>query len=297
MEREAGTSLPAGQVPLVIGVTGHRDLLASEHEEIKERIRAFFLHMQERGLNKLVTYGGAFSNHIAAVAACARHHGMESVGIIRGEELTADANPTLRYAASCGMELIFIDRQSYREKDQPGFHQRFLNSAHEYYVIPEGGSNDLAVRGATEILGTHTRDFDCICIAAGTGGTAAGVIHSARAQQQVLVFPALKGDFIRSDIERLLPDRDKTVTEWSVVEDYHFGGYARWNRQLIDFINDFKAANHIAIDHIYNGKMLFGLLDLIKNGYFSPETSILVIHTGGTQSIVGFNEINGLLIK
>ncbi|MEL7145727.1 MAG: pyridoxal-phosphate dependent enzyme [Bacteroidota bacterium] len=271
----------------------HPEVSGNKWRKLKYNI----LKMQELGHDRLVTFGGAFSNHIAATAACAKHHGIRSVGIIRGEELTETSNATLRFAASCGMELIFVNRQDYRQKTTEHFLDKYLDNWQQAYIIPEGGSNALAVKGTAEIVGKHTAPYDFLCVAAGTGGTAAGVIREAAPHQKVLVFPALKGDFIKRDIEKLLPGKNDIKCKWVVIDDYHFGGYAKWNLTLINFINDFKAQNSIALDHIYTGKMLFGLSDLIKNGYFSHETSILVIHTGGTQSIVGFNQINGLLLK
>ena len=171
----------------------HTDVSGNKWRKLKYN----FLEMQQRGLDQLVTFGGAFSNHIAATAACAQHHGFKSVGIIRGQELSEDANPTLRFAANCGMKLIFVDRQAYRAKESPDFLAKYLEDAQSYYPIPEGGSNELAVQGAAEILGSHTSAFNYICVSAGTGGTAAGIIRSAEEDQQVLVFPALKGDFMQ----------------------------------------------------------------------------------------------------
>lgn len=261
------------------------------------KLRYNFLGMKQSGFHKLVTFGGAFSNHIAATAACAKAHGYESIGIIRGEELDSSSNHTLRFASEQGMKLLFISRDAYRRKDQPDFINSYLKNPDTYYVIPEGGTNELAVKGTSEILGEHTVAFDIICVSAGTGGTAAGIINSMRPHQKTLVFPALKGNFLRGDIEKLVAADKQYGKDWELIADYHFGGYAKWNMALIDCINNFKLTNDVEIDVIYNGKMIFGLHDLVKNHYFSKETSILVTHTGGTQSTVGFNEINGLLIK
>lgn len=260
------------------------------------KLRYNFLEMQKSGMHKLVTFGGAFSNHIAATAACAKAHNYESVGIIRGDELKSTSNHTLRFASEQGMQLLFVSREAYRRKKEPDFLSEYLAHPEDYYLIPEGGTNEKAIKGTSEILGSHTKNFDIICVCAGTGGTAAGIINSAMPHQKVLVFPALKGNFLKEEIGRHISHK-KYGKDWELIGDYHFGGYAKWNRQLVDFINRFKEANQIAIDIIYNGKMIFGLRDLIKNSYFYPSTSILVIHTGGTQSTVGFNEINGLLLK
>ena len=261
------------------------------------KLRYNFLEMQNSGMNQLITFGGAFSNHIAATAACARVHHYKSIGIIRGDELEERSNHTLRFASEQGMHLIFVSREVYRKKDTPGYIDAYVENPENYYVIPEGGTNEKSIKGTSEILGSHTENFDVICVSAGTGGTAAGIINSAQPNQKILVFPALKGSFLRDEISTHISADKKYGEDWELIRDYHFGGYAKWNMQLVDFINRFKEINNIAIDTIYNGKMIFGLHDLIKNNYFYDSTSILVIHTGGTQSTVGFNEVNGLLIK
>ncbi|MEL6560426.1 MAG: pyridoxal-phosphate dependent enzyme [Bacteroidota bacterium] len=261
------------------------------------KLRYNFLEMRQSGMTKLVTFGGAFSNHIAATAACAKAHNYESIGIIRGDELNHTSNHTLRFASEQGMKLIFVSREAYRGKEEPDFLNEYMVNPKDYYLIPEGGTNKKAIKGTSEILGSHTENFDVICVCAGTGGTAAGIINSAMPHQKVLVFPALKGDFLKKEIGKHISVHKKYGESWELIGSYHFGGYAKWNMQLVDFINKFKEVNQIAIDIIYNGKMIFGLQDLIKNSYFYDSTRILAIHTGGTQSTVGFNEINGLLIK
>lgn len=274
------------------------DLIHSEIPGNKWRkLKYNFLEMQRQGISRLVTFGGAFSNHIAATAACARAHGFESIGIIRGDELHPESNHTLRFAASCGMKLLFVSRTAYREKDHPDFLKSYIDDPETYYHIPEGGTNSLAIRGASEILDGHTESFDLICVAAGTGGTAAGIINSLTTHQKALIFPALKGSFIRKEIEKYTNPEKKYGKDWEIINRYHFGGYARWNKELIEFINTFKKQHSIPLDHIYNGKMMYGLHELFKNGYFRNYTSLLAVHTGGIQSIIGFNESNGNLIK
>jgi 1-aminocyclopropane-1-carboxylate deaminase len=160
--------------------------------------------------------------------------------------------------------------------------QKFGN----FYVIPEGGTNDLAIKGCEEILSEKDSKFDVICVAVGTGGTISGLINSAKNHQRVIGFPALKGDFLEQEIEGLTTKREN----WSLLNEYHFGGYAKYNKALISFINQFYEVTKIPLDPIYTGKMLFGIVDVIKKDYFSENSKILIIHTGGLQGIEGVNQ-------
>ncbi|MFD0863616.1 1-aminocyclopropane-1-carboxylate deaminase/D-cysteine desulfhydrase [Sungkyunkwania multivorans] len=235
----------------------------------------------------LITFGGAFSNHIAAVARAGQVRGFATVGIIRGEELASkiQGNPTLKYAQNCGMELEFISRENYRQKDSAAFLQELNLKYNDVYIIPEGGTNDLAVKGCEEIVTPDDRTFDVIACCVGTGGTISGIINSSKPEQLVLGFPALKGDFLKEEI-RKFAQKDN----WNLIADYHFGGYAKVNRELIAFLNTFKKSTGIPLDPVYTGKMAFGIINLIKNGYFKKGSRILMIHTGGLQGIAGMNK-------
>lgn len=234
----------------------------------------------------LLTFGGAYSNHIAAVAAVGNAYGFSSVGVIRGEELgnKVDSNPTLRYARDCGMHLEFVSREAYRCKNDPDFQKELLSHFDDYYLIPEGGTNTLAVKGCEEILTNEDTVFDYITACVGTGGTLAGLINSSKEHQQVLGFPALKGDFLKEDIRKFaLKDN------WQLITGYECGGYARVTRELIAEMNAFYRETGILTDPVYTGKMITGILDLLKKGYFKKGSRILVIHTGGLQGIAGMN--------
>jgi len=243
---------------------------------------------QKKKAKTLITFGGAYSNHIPATAFAAREHGFKAVGIIRGEELrhSWSSNPTLLSARELGMTFSFVSREAYRSKASPAFLDE-LSAAYEApYIIPEGGTNALAVKGCEEILtDTDTTAFDTICCAVGTGGTLAGIINGAREYQQVLGFPALKGDFLKKDIFKFVTRRN-----WELSAAYHFGGYAKITAPLVMFINDFKAATGIPLDPVYTGKMMFGILDLVGKDHFKTGTSLLAIHTGGLQGVAGMNE-------
>lgn len=234
----------------------------------------------------LLTFGGAFSNHILAVAAAGKEQGMKTIGVIRGEELRdkISENPTLQKAQEFGMVFEFVSREVYRNKKEEAFVQKLKVQFGDFYLLPEGGTNDLAVKGCEEVLEESDAEFDFVCCAVGTGGTISGIINSSKEQQQVLGFPALKGDFLTEDICKFV-----TQSNWQLVTDYHFGGYAKVTNELIEFINDFYQKFQVPLDPIYTGKMAFGVLDLIEKKKFPKGSKILMIHTGGLQGIAGMN--------
>lgn len=236
----------------------------------------------------LLTFGGAYSNHIAAVASAGKKFGFNTIGIIRGEELfnKIDANPTLKFAQECGMILKFVSREVYRYHNSQDLLQVLTETHGEFYLLPEGGTNTLAVKGCEEILTETDAHYDYICCPVGTGGTIAGLINSSAPHQKILGFPALKGDFLQEEIPKFA-----TKSNWQLIPDYHFGGYAKINKELISFINAFKAQYHIPLDPVYTGKMMYGIFDLMKKGYFPHKSKILAVHTGGLQGIDGMNLI------
>ncbi|MBN4047363.1 1-aminocyclopropane-1-carboxylate deaminase/D-cysteine desulfhydrase [bacterium AH-315-P13] len=237
-------------------------------------------------LKTLLTFGGAYSNHISAVASVGATFGFNTIGIIRGEELAVKIqdNPTLRFAQSCGMQFKFVARSDYRTKSSEGFIQKLKEEFGAFYLIPEGGINTLAIKGCEEILTEVDKNFDYLCCAVGTGGTISGLINSANSDQKILGFPALKEAFLTKDISKFV-----TQNNWGLVADYHFGGYAKINIELISFINKFKNEHHIPLDPIYTGKMMYGIMDMITRGRFPKGSKILAIHTGGLQGIEGMN--------
>lgn len=244
--------------------------------------------LQAKTENKktLLTFGGAFSNHIAAVAFAAKENGFQSVGIIRGDELRDKIaqNPTLKFAQECGMQFEFVSRDAYRFKNESAFLEDLKLKFGDFFLIPEGGTNALAIQGCQEILTAEDREFDYICCAVGTGGTISGIINSALPHQKVLGFPALKGDFLQDEIRIFVQNKN-----WELITEYHFGGYGKINEDLIRFINQFYNDNQIPLDPIYTGKMVFGVIDLIQKNYFPAQSNILLIHTGGIQGIQGMN--------
>jgi|TARA_B110000503_G_scaffold102536_1_gene153154 1-aminocyclopropane-1-carboxylate deaminase len=246
-------------------------------------------HLQKK---TLLTFGGAYSNHILATAVAGNLKNLQTIGIIRGDELGIDVsktlatNTTLRKAFDHGMKLEFISREAYRNKTTTNFIKNLQERYEDFYLIPEGGTNNLAVKGCEEILTKEDHQFDYICSCVGTGGTIAGIINSAQKHQKVLGFPALKGSFLKNEIQQY----SKSLYNWQLLNDYHFGGYGKYTDELIHFINLFKAATQIPLDPIYTGKMVFGVLDMIKKNRFPNGSKILIIHSGGLQGIEGFNQ-------
>lgn len=244
------------------------------------KLKYNFLEAQARGCKHIITFGGAYSNHIAATAYAAHLFGFQSIGIIRGEELVnCPLNHTLSTAQHFGMQLEFVSREKYRLKETEEFIQALKQTYPESYIIPEGGSNDLAIQGCIEILSEHDlQDYDVICCAVGTGGTITGLINASSEHQQILGFSALKGDFLAKEVA--LKTHKKN---WKITDAYCCGGYAKTTVELLQSIEKFEQKHQIPLEHIYTGKMLFGVLDLIKKEYFEENTRILVIHSGGLQ--------------
>ena len=252
------------------------------------KLKYNLLEAEALNFKTLLTFGGAFSNHIAAVASAGHIFGFKTIGIIRGDELEAvvNDNDTLRFAEKCGMQFKFISREYYRSKTQSDFIENLKTEFGDFYLIPEGGTNTLAIKGCEEILSEADKNFDYLCCAVGTGGTISGLINCSKPSQQVLGFPALKGSFLQQDISKFA-----TNNNWELITNYHFGGYAKINAQLVTFINQFKSVHHVPLDPVYTGKMLFGIIDLIEKEYFPKGTRILAIHTGGLQGITGMNTV------
>lgn len=237
--------------------------------------------------NRLVTFGGAYSNHIIATAAAGKEFGFKTIGIIRGEELSEGDNSVLQFAKDCGMELHFVSREEYRKKDAS-----FLPGVtDDYYILPEGGTNELAVKGCSEIISLINIPFDYICCTLGTGGTITGIISSLRENQKAIGFPVLKGgEFLKNEIEKLVTSsevlslRAKSRSEnqqYELINDYHFGGYAKKNEELLNFIADYKSKYNIQLDFVYTGKMMFGVFDLVRKDFFEKGATVIAVHTGG----------------
>jgi 1-aminocyclopropane-1-carboxylate deaminase len=240
----------------------------------------------------LLTFGGAFSNHIAATAAACKYAGIKSIGVIRGEKESA-LNPTLKKASEDGMELFFVSRQEYKSKNEEAFIDFLKSKFGRFYLIPEGGKNLLGVKGCTEML-KNVADFDFICCACGTGTTLSGIVL-ANTNAKVLGFAALKGGgFLKEDVGSLISgyqshfNANKKISEFEIITDYHFGGYAKVNEELKSFASRFRQEFDVELDLVYTAKMFYGIRDLAAKGFFADGAKVLAIHSGGLQGNAGY---------
>lgn len=237
----------------------------------------------------IITFGGAFSNHIHATASAGKLYNIPTVGIIRGE--LDENNPTLLHARSCGMDLRFIDRSTYKLKEKSDVAKSIIAEYKDPLILPEGGNNALARKGTSEVaieINVQLPTVNYIALSAGTGGTASGIISKKRPYQKVLVFSALKGDFLKNEIIDMSRSSD-----FELQTDYQFGGYARTKPDLISFINQFYNDHDIALDPIYNGKGMFGIIDLIQKKFFPKGSKLVWVLTGGQQGNIAWNYMNG----
>ena len=252
----------------------HPDVPGNKWRKLKYNLAA----AKEQGYTRLLTFGGAFSNHIRATAAAGRHFDFETVGVIRGEE-HLPLNDSLAYAVSQGMRLTYMDRGTYRRKAEPDVLADLMDDLGPCYILPEGGSNGLAVRGCTELPAEIDIDFDVICCACGTGGTLAGIAAGLqRDTQRALGFAVLKGgQFLDAEVRRLQAEYGTVTTNRSIDYDFHFGGYAKRKPALNEFIADFKARHDITLDWVYEAKMMYGLFERIREGAFSTGTTVVAV--------------------
>lgn len=255
------------------------------------KLKYNLLEAKMQGKNVLLTFGGAYSNHIYSVAAAGKIFGYKTIGIIRGEE-HLPLNPTLSFAKENGMQFYYLDRSSYRDKNSSIIIKHLQNIFGDFYLLPEGGTNELAVKGCSEIINSIKIEFDYLCCPCGTGGTLAGLITGLRGKNFVLGFAVLKGaSFLKKNVSNLLQTVEaNNYKNWDINLDYHFGGYAKVNKQLFTFVDEFFKLTMIPIEPIYTGKMLFGIYDLISNGYFKKGSQIIALHTGGLQGLKGLRE-------
>jgi len=258
----------------------HPDISGNKWRKLKYN----FQHAKKNGYRSVLTFGGAFSNHLAAVATAGHQYGFQTHGIVRGEELeTQTLNPTLEYCTQKGMVLHFVSRTLYRNKKQALV--SVIIDDKNPFVIPEGGTNALAVNGCAEILTSADKEFDTLAVAVGTGGSMAGLIQSKYDHQQVVGFQVVK------DIE--IPSRIRTFVSnerWSLVPTYDEVGYAKTTKALIDFAHSVVGQTGVILDPLYTAPMLWHLIKKRKENTWNFGNRLLMIHTGGHQSIKGINQ-------
>lgn len=242
------------------------------------------VHAKKYHYNSIISFGGAFSNHIYSLAAAGKFFNIKTIGIIRGEEADGN-NPTLRFAIQQGMTIEKVSREAYRDKNTllHHFSQKYTNA----YFVPEGGSNELGTKGCEKISEELSTQIgpDFTCVPVGTGGTISGIINGSKGESTILGFPVLKGvNYLEEEINNFTNSK---YSNWYLVSNYHFGGYAKINSVLINFMDDFLNKHNIQLDPIYTSKMMFGIVELLKQGYFPENSKIVAIHTGGLQGLEG----------
>lgn len=242
------------------------------------KLFGYLADARAKGFNAIATFGGAYSNHIHATAAICKLEGLSCVGFIRGEEPSL-YSPTLLEAKKLGMTLVFLSRKDFQLKKLDVLQDRFPG----YYFIREGGYGTLGTEGIKKIFEWIPSDTDFIIASCGTGTTLAGLIKHALPHQQVIGINALKGyEAIESDIQKILPE-NTIYNNWKIFNDYHFGGYAKKNDNLIMFMNQLWDIDSLPTDFVYEAKMMYALIDLVKNNYFPAGSKIVAIHGGGLQ--------------
>lgn len=259
------------------------------------KLKYNLLEAQQLGINQLITFGGAYSNHLYATAEAANHFGFQSIGIVRGEKHNP-LNNTLQHCINKGMQLFYLSREEYRKKTDADFMQHWM---HEQgipngYLIPEGGSNALALKGVAEMVDLLPTDTDIIATACGTGATAAGLLEGIKSHQEVWGFAALKGaDFLLNDTQSLLSQpfiASSIHQNFKLFVDYHAGGYAKLPDELLSFMRQFKEEQGVILDPTYTSKLLWGLFDLADKKLLPKNKKIVVLHTGGLQAWDGLPE-------
>lgn len=258
------------------------------------KLKYNLIQAKAAGYRQLLTFGGAYSNHIAAVGSAGKLFGFSTVGIIRGEE-HLPLNPTLLHATEQGMQIHYMSRSEFRRKMEPEVLQQLEERFGRAYVLPEGGTNASALQGVEELVAelraqTMIDARTSVAVSCGTGGTMAGIILGMAGQGQVVGFPALKGDFMEGEVRHLLASEGASWDNWSIQADYHFGGYAKHKPELVRFMADFAQQYGVKLDPIYTSKLFFGVFDSIERGVFEVGDKVIVVHTGGLQGIKGWEE-------
>lgn len=276
----------------------HHHISGNKYRKLKQHFRDFLAGDYE----EIVAFGGAFSNLLYTLSFISARTGIPTTFYIRGDGYDPD-NPSMRTMMENGVRLRFLDRQSYREKHKPHIRSQLLREHSKAYVVPEGGSDNRAVPGSgeiiTELLEQLSEAPDFLVMDLGTGGTFAGVMENLPEATTLIGIPVLKGINWNQTLGEVLQRDMSGGLDPRVIlnQDYHFGGFAKFNQELVDFINQFNLESGIPLEPIYTGKMVYGINDLIKSGYFPKGSTLVWVHSGGLQGIAGFNYLHGHLIR
>ncbi len=284
---------PPTQVLKIPAATEHNINLLVRREDLNHpvvsgnkwwKLKYNLLEARQKNYQAVLTFGGAYSNHIYATAAACKELGLKSIGIIRGEELPGPEpiNSTLLFAKQCGMQLHFISRTDYRKKTENTFLTSLEEKFGRCFIIPEGGTNSLAVQGCAELgkLLVETK-FDYLCLPVATGGTIAGIVNAFDGERKIVGLPVLKdGGFLKDEIQKLV---SSSWNNWELFLDYHHGGYAKTSLRLNSFINEL-AQYDIPTEPVYSAKLFWAVFDLLKKGYFERGSTVMILHTGGLRN-------------
>jgi len=268
----------------------HKQISGNKWYKLKHNLQ----HAKDQGFSRLVSFGGAFSNHLHAMAFAGQQLGFETIGFVRGER-PALLNPTLADAEQWGMQLQFLSRTDYRRRHDAAFVAKLVEPYQPCFVIPEGGANQWALAGCADIvegINHQLTDFDVVCVPCGTGATLAGIVVALGGNTEVLGFPALKGaTSLVGEIRAMIAEFDAgCATQWHLVDEFHCGGFAKITPELVAFMQCWQQQTGVALDPVYTGKMMMGLCELLKRDYFPVGTRIVAVHTGGMQGLRGMQE-------
>ena len=258
---------------------------------------------QNMSIKGVLSFGGSYSNHIHALAFACYQQKIPCIGVIRGEKNYA-SNFTLSWARYWGMKLHFVDRKTYRRRHDADYLAQLQQTFPDYFIVPEGGSNELAIAGVAEIITELNQQttFDTLITPTGSGGTLAGLVagdyNTGNRQHKLLGIAVLKeAGYLIDEIQKLLPSTAKQHDNWHLLTDFHRGGYAKFNPLDVEQLLEFNQVTGVVFEPIYSGKMILAFLDLLKQGYFSSGERIVLLHTGGMQGIGGMIERGVLSAK
>ena len=251
------------------------------------KLRYNLLAAKEQGLKSILSFGGAFSNHLHALSAIGKQEGFQTIGVVRGED--DPDNPTLQDLRNNDMHLHFISRQDYRQKNDASFIRSLEERYGSFYLLPEGGSNSLAVQGCREILQGVKQDYDHILVAVGTGATVAGIVATPELTSRVTGIAVLKGEDGLSEVVQKFIEPYEINTTWDISFRYHLGGYARYNADLMEYIRNIRDENELETDPVYTSKVVWACADMLEKNEIRQDEKVLLIHTGGLQGWTGWN--------
>lgn len=258
----------------------HPIISGNKYRKLKGNLKAYNLGSYKG----ILSFGGTHSNHLFALAGVRKYFDIPVTVIVRGDGYDEN-NDTLRFAKESGVELLFVDRQSYRDKENAPSISKIISQYHNHLVIPEGGSNEYALEGLKELyeeIASEEVDFDVIALSMGTGGTAAGILQASQ-NEKIVVYPALKGEWMKDHIRELFNINIIDLERLDVRTGHHFGGYGKVNSALLKFMEDCEAQFELPLDRVYTSKAFYGIIQDIRNGYYPVKSKILFLHTGGLR--------------